>query len=205
MRSGGEIVIVPDRGIFNVFKPVGGMERVRFENDPEFERRFEVYAFEPQQAMMLVGTTLRRALLELRQAGRVFGYIGPDEVLVAGWGRDRFEPGSMFRAIPGEERVRAMLEDVCAGLATLERLRAAMPRPEPLIAAACSRITAWVLASLSNTPYQPCGSCGGSPSQAVSPGWKRWSACAARPSPLHAQKLDPPRGPPPRALSSTME
>src|SRR4051812_16251828 len=50
-RSGGEIVIVPDRGIFNFFKPVGGMERVKFENDPDFDGRFEVYAFEPQQAM----------------------------------------------------------------------------------------------------------------------------------------------------------
>jgi hypothetical protein len=125
-RSGGEIVIVPDRGIFNFFKPIGGMERVRFENDAEFEGKFEVYAFEPAQAMMAVGASLRRALLELRQAGRVFGYIGPGEVLIAGWGRNRFEPGSMFRAIPGEERVKHMLEDVCAGLATLDRLKAAI-------------------------------------------------------------------------------
>jgi hypothetical protein len=126
-RSGSEIVIVPDRGIFNFFKPVGGMERVRFEEDPDFESRFEVYAFEPLPAMMAIGADLRRALLDLRQAGRVFGYVGPDEVLIAGWGRNRFEPGSMFRTIPGEQRVRAMFEDVCAGLATLERLRGALP------------------------------------------------------------------------------
>jgi hypothetical protein len=125
-RSGSEIVIVPDRGLFNFFKPVSGMERVHFEADPEFERKFEVYAFEPQQAMMAIGSDLRRALLELRQAGRVFGYIGPEDVLIAGWGRNRFEPGSMFRAIPGEERVRNMVEDVCSGLATLARLRGAI-------------------------------------------------------------------------------
>ena len=125
--SAGEIVIVPDRGLFNFLKPVGNMERVRFETDPEFESRFEVYAFEPEQAMITIGADLRRALLELRQAGRVFGYVGPDEVLIAGWGRNRFEAGSMFRAIPGEERVRAMVEDVCAGFGTLERLRGAIP------------------------------------------------------------------------------
>jgi len=124
VRSGGEIAIVPDRGIFNFFKPVGGMERVRFEADPEFERKFEVYAFEPQQAEMVIGADLRRALVDLRQAGRVFAYVGPEEVLIAASGRNRFEPGSMFRAIQSEQRVRAMLEDVCAGLATLERLRA---------------------------------------------------------------------------------
>lgn len=124
--SGGEIVITPDRGLFNLFKPVGGMERVRFESDPEFEKSFEVYAFEPEQAMLAVGADLRRALLDLRREGRVFGYIGAEEVLIAGRGRNRFEPGSMFRAIPGEERVRRMVKDVCAGLATLDRLKAAI-------------------------------------------------------------------------------
>ena len=126
-RSEGEIVIVPDRGIFNFFKPVSGMERVSFEEDSEFEGKFEVYAFEPQQAMMVLGASLRRALLDLRQSGRVFGYVGPEEVLIAAWGRNRFEPGSMFRAIPGEERVRNLVEDVCAALATLEQLRATIP------------------------------------------------------------------------------
>jgi len=73
---------------------------------------------------MVVGGSLRRALLDLRQSGRVFGYVGPQDVLIAAWGRNRFEPGSMFRSIPGEQRVRAMLEDVCAGLAMLEQLKA---------------------------------------------------------------------------------
>jgi len=122
-RSGSEIVIVPDRGIFNFFKPVGGMERVRLEADPEFEAKFEVYAVDPAQATMIVGANLRRALLELRQAGRVFTYIGPEDVLIAAWGPNRFEPGSMFRTIPGEERVRTMVKDVCDSLATLERLK----------------------------------------------------------------------------------
>jgi hypothetical protein len=126
IRSGSEIVIVPDRGIFNFFKPVGGMERISFEADPEFESGFEVYAVEPEQATMAIGADLRRALLDLSRGGRVFGYVGPEAVLIAAWGPSRFEPGSMFRAIPGEQRIRAMLEDVCAGLATLERLKAAI-------------------------------------------------------------------------------
>jgi hypothetical protein len=122
--SAGEIVIVPDHGIFNFIKPVAGLERVSFESDPEFESRFEVYASEPQQAAMLLGVDLRHTLLELRQSGRVFGYVGPGDMLIAAAGRNRFEPGSMFRSIPGDQRVCAMLEDVCAGLATLERLKA---------------------------------------------------------------------------------
>jgi hypothetical protein len=125
-RSSGEIVIVPDRGIFNFFKPAGGMERVTFEGDPEFESKFEVYAADPAQAAMTVGGDLRRALLELRQSGRVFGYLGAEDVLIAGWGRNRFEAGSMFKSIPGDQRVQAMLEDVCAASATLERFRATL-------------------------------------------------------------------------------
>jgi hypothetical protein len=125
-RSGGEIAIVPDRGLFNFFKPVSGMERVRFEGDPEFEKKFEVYAFEPQQAQMTIGADARRALLELRQRGRVFGYVGPEGVFVAATGKNRFEAGSMFRRVSGEQRVRAMFDDVCAGLSVLKRLRAAL-------------------------------------------------------------------------------
>jgi hypothetical protein len=125
-KSGAEIVIVPDRGIFNFFKPLGGMTRVKFENDPDFEKKFEVYAYEPQQAMMLLGADVRRLLLELRQAGRVFGYVGPEDAFVAATGKNKFEAGSMFRSVSGEERVRRMFDDVCAGLAVLKRLRAAL-------------------------------------------------------------------------------
>lgn len=125
-KSGAEIVIVPDRGLFNFFKPLGGMQRVKFESDPDFEKKFEVYAYEPQQAMMTIGTDARRLLLELRQSGRVFGYVGPEDAFVAATGRNKFEAGSMFRSVSGEQRVRAMFDDVCGGLAVLKRLRASL-------------------------------------------------------------------------------
>jgi hypothetical protein len=125
-RSGGDVVIVPDRGLFNFFKPVSGLERVRFENDPEFEKKFEVYAAEPYQAQTLLGPDVRRALLELRQAGRVFGYVGPEDAFIAATGKNKFEAGSMFRSTGGEQRVRLMFDDVCASLGVLKRLRAAL-------------------------------------------------------------------------------
>jgi hypothetical protein len=125
-KEGGEIVIVPDRGLFNFFKPVSGMERVRFEGDAEFEKKFEVYAYEPQRAQMTIGADVRRVLLDLRQKGKVFGYVGPEDIFVAATGKNRFEAGSMFRRVGGEQRVRAMFDDVCAGLSVLKRLRAAL-------------------------------------------------------------------------------
>ena len=123
----GQVVAVPDRGLFNFFKPFGGFERVRIESDPDFERRFEVYANVPQEAAMLFGNmALRRLLLELRESGRIFAYIGPSDVLVAVTGPNRFEPGSMFRSRGGEERVRLMFDDVCASLDILRRLKAVL-------------------------------------------------------------------------------
>jgi hypothetical protein len=116
-------VIVPDRGLFNFFKPSGGMERVRIDGDPEFEKKFEVYSTEPMRAAQVLDAGLRRQLLELRQSGRVFGYVGPADALVAVTGKNRFEPGSMFRSRTGQERARMMFDDVCASMQLLKRLK----------------------------------------------------------------------------------
>ena len=120
-------VITPDKGLFNFFKPGAGMQSVKFESNPEFEKRFEVYSTNPSIAMGLLGSpTLQNRLLELRgKNGKVFGYIGPNEVLFAVTGADRFEPGSMFKATAGQERAKMMFDDVCNSIAILKELRAA--------------------------------------------------------------------------------
>jgi hypothetical protein len=122
--AGGPILVVPDRGIFNFFRPTGGLERVTFDSDPEFESRFEVYAANPHEALALLGSNARRKFLDWRQAGRVLAWIGPDDALVAIPGDNRFEPGSMFRGRSAEERVRLMFDDLRASAATLSSLRA---------------------------------------------------------------------------------
>jgi hypothetical protein len=121
----GETVIRPDRGLFNFVGPGSGLKRVELEaNDPEFDGRFEAYSTEPGAARtLLLDGSLRRLLLDLRSTGRVQAWIGPDDALVAVTGRNRFEPGSLFRRKPGRDRVQAMLEDVCAALATLRQVK----------------------------------------------------------------------------------
>jgi Protein of unknown function (DUF3137) len=121
----GHIAIVPDKKILNFWKPASDMERVRIEGDPAFEKKFEVYATHPMEAReLLFDSAFRARLLELRKAGRVFVYAGPEEALVAATGKDRFEPGSMLRSRPGEERVRLMFDDVCSSLELLRELKA---------------------------------------------------------------------------------
>ena len=123
--GGGETAILPDKGLFNFIKPKG-MDRVRFDSDPDFDRRFEIYSTHPASALGLAGSDLRRALLDLRQQGKVYAWIGPEDALVAAWGKNRFEPGSMFRSRSGEERVKLMFDDVCAALGVLRTLKRAI-------------------------------------------------------------------------------
>ena len=122
-KGSGSIAIVPDRGIFNFFKPAKGMNRVKFDGDPAFESRFEVYASHPSEALALLGSDARRQLLQLRERGRVFAYVGPEDMLVAAWGRNRFEAGSMLRSLGGEERVRRMFDEVCESLDVMRALK----------------------------------------------------------------------------------
>jgi hypothetical protein len=125
-RAGhGVTVAVPDKGMFNFWKPARGMERVSVPSDEAFEKRFEIYSEDPMGATSLLFDSSLRALLhELRSTGAVWLYVGPEEALVAVAGKNRFEPGSMFRSKGGEERARTMYDDVCAALKTLDAVKA---------------------------------------------------------------------------------
>lgn len=121
----GTTVIVPDRGLFNFFEPHGGMARVKLDSDADFERKFEVYSTSEMAArQLLFDSAFRARLVTLSADGHVFVFVGPDNALVAASGPDRFEPGSLLRNVKGEDRVRAMLDDVCASVALMRELKA---------------------------------------------------------------------------------
>ncbi|MFN3944531.1 MAG: DUF3137 domain-containing protein [Allosphingosinicella sp.] len=125
-RAGGRgtTIVRPDWGLFNFFKPAKGMERVQIDTDAAFEKKFAAYGTDPLATrQILFDADLRRLLMELRKTGRVFLYASETDVLVAVQGGDLFEPGSMFKGRSGEERVRAMFDDVRGALGTLKALR----------------------------------------------------------------------------------
>lgn len=121
----GETVIVPDKGLFNFFKPGKGMESVKFDDDPEFEKRFEVYSTRPDEARALVNPVVRETLKTWRaNHPKIFIRIAGDEVTAAFSGKgDRFEAGSMLKSLPGRERVRAIWDDVERALGHLRHVR----------------------------------------------------------------------------------
>lgn len=127
-QTQGETVIVPDRGLFNFFKPGSGMERVKFEDDDEFEKRFEVYSTRPDEARALVNPVVREKLKGWRQAyGKVFVRIAAGEVAVAlGKRNNHFEVGSMTKAIEPRERVRGIWNDVDATVAIAREIRSSL-------------------------------------------------------------------------------
>lgn len=123
----GEVVVVPDRGVFNFFKPGAGLQRVRFE-DPAFEKVFEAYASDPVEARTVLDAGLRARLLAWRgQKGRLFLRLHGDEAVVAvSDNRNRFEAGSLLRATPPRERARRMYAEVDEALARVRDMAAAL-------------------------------------------------------------------------------
>ena len=120
----GTTAVVPDKGLFNVFKPGPGMQRVKFESDPEFDRKFEVYSTLPDEARALMSEPVRRQLVELRQDNsRVFVVYEGDMVSTALYsGQDRLEAGNMMSNKPAKERARSIYADMQRSLAQSHRL-----------------------------------------------------------------------------------
>lgn len=110
----GETIVAPDRGLLNVFKPGKGLERVKFD-DAEFEKYFEVYSTQPDEARRLINPVVQVKLKEWRgKKGKLYARIAGDQVAVAfhETGKNRYEAGPMLKATPGRERVRAICADV---------------------------------------------------------------------------------------------
>ena len=118
----GETIVAPDRGLLNFFKPGKGMERVKFD-DAEFEKYFEIYSTQPDEARGLLNPIAQAKLKEWRgKKGKLYARIAGDQVAIAfhETGKNRFEPGPMLKATPGRERVRGICADVDR---SLEQLR----------------------------------------------------------------------------------
>ena len=104
------------------------MERVKFEDDGEFERRFEVYSTQPDAARALVNPVVREKLKAWRETyGKVIVRIAGDDLAVALPKRnDHFEVGSMTKAIPGRDRVRGNWNDVDSTVALARDIRSTL-------------------------------------------------------------------------------
>lgn len=121
--EGAYTVLRSDRGVFNFFRPARDMERVTFAQNEAFERKFEVYSTNALVARQLFEDRgLQDKLLEWRLSGRIFICLTPTEALFAISGKNRFEPGSMFRRRAALDRVRLMFDDFGSSMQMLQSL-----------------------------------------------------------------------------------
>jgi hypothetical protein len=119
-------VIVPHRGLLALEGP-GGLQRLSLSDDPDLDQRFEAFSdVEAEARQLLSDPRLRNLLLNLRDDGKVYAFIGRYSGFVAAAGSDRFEAGSMLDATSGEDRIRDMIDDVCGALRTLRAVKEAL-------------------------------------------------------------------------------
>ena len=117
----GHVIVAPDCPAW-----INPATSLVFDDDPAFCRAFRVHASDAGEARALLGPEARRTLLELRRRGKVRLYAGLGEIFVAIAGRKGFTPGLGFRFRRGEDRVRAMFDDLADSLAVLRSLKAAL-------------------------------------------------------------------------------
>ena len=121
----GETVIMPDRGLFNFFTPGSGLERVRFEDDPDFERAFEVYSTQPDEARALINPIARQTLNGWRSGSSpLIVRLAADQVTVAMADReDPFGVGPMLKPIPGRDRIQGLWDDLDRALTRVHQIQ----------------------------------------------------------------------------------
>ena len=124
----GRTFVGPDQGLFNKKERLG-LERVEV-NDPDFEKKFQIYSDNEAEAQVLLGSSsLRAELLRLREAGRaaLFLDVRPGEVLALLPGENRFEVGDLGKKGNLRDRAQRMHGEVRETVALVRRLAALLP------------------------------------------------------------------------------
>lgn len=97
----GRTVVVKDKGIFNVFKHISGLQRVKLE-DMRFEDLFEVYSSDQIEARYLLTTAFMERMLKLSElyGGKSIQFSFDDYQLLLAipTKQDMFEACSFFRS-----------------------------------------------------------------------------------------------------------
>ncbi|MAP94247.1 MAG: hypothetical protein CMK07_04775 [Ponticaulis sp.] len=113
----GTTRIARDAGIFNAFGAIGDKySRAKLE-DPEFEKKFEVYTTDQVEARFLLTPDVMQAFLDLETAfnGSKFrATFDGNKIYAALEGGELFEGGGLFSRIDDPEKVGELLVDIAS-------------------------------------------------------------------------------------------
>lgn len=109
----GRTVVLKDRGIFNMFKHISGLERVKLE-DMYFEDLFEVYSSDQIEARYLLTTAFMERMLKLSElyGGKSIQFSFNDNQLLLAipTDQDMFEACSFFRSNVNKKKIFRVFE-----------------------------------------------------------------------------------------------
>ena len=109
----GRTVVLKDRGIFNMFKHISGLERVKLE-DMYFEDLFEVYSSDQIEARYLLTTAFMERMLKLSElyGGKSiqFSFNNNQLLLAIPTNQDMFEACSFFRSNVNKKKIFRVFE-----------------------------------------------------------------------------------------------
>ena len=109
----GRTVVLKDRGIFNMFKHISGLERVKLE-DMYFEDLFEVYSSDQIEARYLLTTAFMERMLKLSElyGGKSiqFSFNNNQLLLAIPTDQDMFEACSFFRSNVNKKKIFRVFE-----------------------------------------------------------------------------------------------
>ena len=130
----GVTVITRDMGLFNGLEALGRsfgsekLERIALV-DPKFEKAFEVYGTDQVLARYMLDPAFMERLLQLETAlkgknvrAAFDEHSGQGELLIAAETGNQFEPGSMFKPLADEARIKTIVADLTRVIGIIENL-----------------------------------------------------------------------------------
>lgn len=122
----GRTVVLKDRGLFNAFTGISGLERIRLE-DTKFESIFEVYGSDQIEARYLLTTAFMERMLKLRDlfGGKSVQFSFNDrQLLIAVPTRQNlFEACSFFRSNINRRKVYRVFDQFCQVFSVVDVLK----------------------------------------------------------------------------------
>lgn len=122
----GRTVVLKDRGLFNAFTGISGLERIRLE-DTKFESIFEVYGSDQIEARYLLTTAFMERMLKLRDlfGGKSVQFSFKDrELLIAvPTSQNLFEACSFFRSNVNRRKVYRVFDQFCQVFSVVDVLK----------------------------------------------------------------------------------
>lgn len=122
----GKTIVLKDRGFFNIFKRIGGKERVKLE-DVVFERRFEVFADDQIEARYLLTTAFMERILKVKDAFRgqniQFSFFDNKLLIAIETKCDMFEVSSLFRRTTNRKMIDRAFSQFASVMEIIDHLK----------------------------------------------------------------------------------